>query len=155
MVYCLVEVNFLKKLKRLIAWLLCCGSVCMLTACAPQAQPKPTASPAPEENQGQTAPQILTASPAPTAQMETPEAKLLCLNIGKADCMLLLWQDQAYLIDGGYYQTWPALETALSQYQVTHLNGVFLTHCHKDHFGGLYALAASDVPVDAWYAPAL
>ena len=78
--------------------------------------------------------------------------RLVCLNIGKADCSLLLYQDEAYLIDAGYEQTYAALETALSQYGITHLNGVFLTHCHKDHEGGLIPLAQSDIQVDAWYA---
>ena len=80
-------------------------------------------------------------------------ARLVCLNIGKADCMLLLYQNEAYLIDTGYEQNWPALETMLRQYGVTHLNGVFLTHCHEDHEGGLFALARSDTAMDAWYAP--
>ena len=78
--------------------------------------------------------------------------RLLCLNIGKADCMLLLYQDEAYLIDTGYAQTYAALETALAQYGITHLNGVFLTHCHKDHAGGMIFLAQSDLEIDAWYA---
>ncbi len=80
-------------------------------------------------------------------------AQLVCLNIGKADCMLLMYQNEAYLIDTGYEQNWPALETMLRQYGVTRLNGVFVTHCHEDHEGGLMALAKSDTAVDAWYAP--
>ena len=80
-------------------------------------------------------------------------AQLVCLNIGKADCMLLLYQSEAYLIDTGYEQNWPALEAMLRQYGVTRLNGVFVTHCHEDHEGGLMALAKSDTAVDAWYAP--
>ena len=78
--------------------------------------------------------------------------RLLCLNIGKADCMLLMYGDSAYLIDTGYEQNWPALKTALAQYGVSRLNGVFLTHCHKDHEGGLMELSQSAVQVDAWYA---
>ena len=84
---------------------------------------------------------------------EEKELQLLCLNIGKADCMLLTYGDRHYLIDAGYAHTYPALSTALEQYGVDHLNGVFLTHCHKDHQGGLAALARSEVRVDAWYAP--
>ena len=89
------------------------------------------------------------------SQGDDGEVKLLCLNIGKADCMLLMWEDQAYLIDAGYAQTYAALETALKQNGVTYLSGVFLTHCHEDHDGGLYALAMNDVQVDAWYAPSI
>ena len=80
------------------------------------------------------------------------ELRLICLNIGKADCMLLLYQNEAYLIDTGYEQNGPALEAMLRQYGVSRLNGVFLTHCHEDHLGGLMKLAKSDITVDAWYA---
>ena len=78
--------------------------------------------------------------------------RLLCLNIGKADCMLLMYGDSAYLIDTGYEQNAPAMKTALAQYGVSRLNGVFLTHCHEDHEGGLMALSKSNIQVDAWYA---
>ena len=80
------------------------------------------------------------------------ELRLICLNIGKADCMLLLYQNEAYLIDAGYEQSWPALKAMLRQYSVDRLNGVFLTHCHEDHMGALLQLAKSGIQVDAWYA---
>ena len=95
---------------------------------------------------------VLTGCAPAASEAGNETARLLCLNIGKADCMLLLLEDAAFLIDAGYQQTYPALAAALAQYGVTRLNGVFLTHCHKDHFGGLAELAESDVTVDAWYA---
>lgn len=82
-------------------------------------------------------------------------ARLLALNAGKADCLLLLFDDQAYLIDSGYDYTYNALAELLRRESVNRLNGVFLTHCDKDHYGGLAFLAESDVAVDAWYAPAI
>ncbi|MBR6187167.1 MAG: MBL fold metallo-hydrolase [Clostridia bacterium] len=66
--------------------------------------------------------------------------------------MLLTYGDENYLIDTGYAHTYAALKTALEQFQVERLNGVFLTHCHQDHQGGLKALAESGIQVDAWYA---
>lgn len=95
----------------------------------------------------------LPGVPQADLQEDAGTLRLIALNIGKADCLLLMWEDQAYLIDAGYEQNYPAVETLLNQYGVTHLNGVFLTHCHKDHFGGLMALAQSKIAVDFWYAP--
>ena len=86
---------------------------------------------------------------------EEQGARLVCLNIGKADCLLLLWEDHAYLIDTGYEQNYPAIELMLAHYGVERLDGVFLTHCHKDHEGGLMKLAMSDISIDAWYAAAI
>ena len=95
---------------------------------------------------------LFTGCQAVISENADASVQLLCLNIGKADCMLLLYGGNAYVIDTGYEQTWPALKTALSQFGITHLNGVFLTHCHEDHQGGLMPLAKSDIAVDAWYA---
>ena len=99
---------------------------------------------------------LLLSMLAPAAaESAGDEAKLLCLNIGKADCLLLFYGETRWLIDAGYEQTWPALRTALAEYGVDHLDGVFLTHCHKDHSGGLMPLAQSDLPVSAWYASSI
>ena len=86
---------------------------------------------------------------------EAPGTRLIALNIGKADCLLLLFDDQAYLIDGGWEQTYGTLHEALQRYGITRLNGVFLTHCDRDHYGGLLRLASNDIPVDAWYAASI
>ena len=81
--------------------------------------------------------------------------RLIALNMGKADCLLLLCEGRAWLIDSGYAYTYNLLAEALRRCGVERLDGVFLTHCDKDHYGGLNALAESAVAVDAWYAPAL
>ena len=81
--------------------------------------------------------------------------RLVALNAGKADCLLLLSGDQAFLIDTGLEQTWPLLKAMLEEYHVQSLDGVFLTHCHKDHYGSIMQLAASDIPVGRWYAPSI
>lgn len=90
-----------------------------------------------------------------TATCETAPVRLYCLNIGKADCMLLQANGKTFLIDTGYAHTYPALETALRSLDIHRLDGVFLTHCHKDHDGGLEALAASSIPIGCFYAAAV
>ncbi|MBQ9944082.1 MAG: MBL fold metallo-hydrolase [Clostridia bacterium] len=83
------------------------------------------------------------------------DVKLYCLNIGKADCMILCCADKVYLIDAGYAHTYPALETALAALKIDHLNGVFLTHCHEDHMGGMMPLAESNIAIDHFYAASI
>lgn len=95
-------------------------------------------------------------TPAPTpADVSDSQTHLAVLNVGKADCLLLFVQDKTYLIDAGWERTYGTLQEALKQYGVKKLDGVFLTHCHKDHEGGLMRLAKSDMPVDKWYASSI
>ena len=82
------------------------------------------------------------------------ETALVSLNVGKADCHLLLSGEAAYLIDAGRAEDWGRLSRALRCLGVAQLDGVILTHTDQDHAGGLAALAASDVPVGAWYSSA-
>ena len=89
------------------------------------------------------------------ANADVSDVKLYCLNIGKADCLILCCAGRNYLIDAGYEHTYPALETALSSLNIHHLDGVFLTHCHEDHQGGLMQLAKSDVAIDHFYAASI
>ena len=96
-----------------------------------------------------------TPKAAQTPDVSQSQTHLAVLNVGKADCMLLFVQDKTYLIDAGWERTYGTLQEALRQYSVQKLDGVFLMHCHKDHEGGLMRLAKSDMPVDAWYAPAI
>lgn len=89
------------------------------------------------------------------AQGDTSSTRLTALNIGKADCLLLQTQGKSYLIDTGWERTSAAMLELLERNGVTHLDSVFLTHCDRDHYGGLSALAQSDITVGAWYAAAI
>lgn len=80
------------------------------------------------------------------------EISALFINVGKADAILLMLDDQRFLVDTGTKKTFDALEQALDIYGVTHLDGVIITHMDKDHVGGLKKLLKSDVQVDRIYA---
>lgn len=90
-------------------------------------------------------------------QVEETEAEesalsLYAINVGKADSLLLRSGSTAYLIDTGTEDSYPALEKALQAEGITHLDGVILTHTHKDHTGGLEYLLDSDIEIDQVYA---
>ncbi|MBQ8081555.1 MAG: MBL fold metallo-hydrolase [Clostridia bacterium] len=99
---------------------------------------------------------LLFLPPALTAGAEgsADPVSMLCLNVGKGDAILLTIGDLHYLVDTGYKRTADKLMEMLSRENVTHLNGVFLTHNHKDHYGGLDRLAKSKITIDAFYTPA-
>ena len=87
------------------------------------------------------------ASPGP---MNEGDVRILFINVGKADAALLSAGECNYLIDTGTKDSAADLLAALDTMGVTALDGVFLTHTHSDHIGGMEALAES-IPVAALY----
>lgn len=75
---------------------------------------------------------------------------ILFINAGKADAALLMAGDSRYLIDTGTKDSAEALLRALDAMGVEALDGVFLTHTHSDHTGGMEALAEA-IPVTRLY----
>ena len=80
------------------------------------------------------------------------EIRALFVNVGKADAALFFLGEERYLVDAGTKGSFDALERALSLYGVTKLDGVIVTHLHKDHVGGLRKLLKSDISVERLYA---
>ncbi len=89
---------------------------------------------------------------APTAA-NTPESELrvLFLNVGRADATLVLAAGKAWLIDTGEKSSVPQLLRGLHVYGVEALDGVFLTHTHGDHIGGMGTLA-QNFPIGTLYS---
>ncbi|MDD3335548.1 MAG: MBL fold metallo-hydrolase [Eubacteriales bacterium] len=79
----------------------------------------------------------------------------LFINVGKADAILLMVDEQRYLVDTGAKQSYDQLEQVLAIYQVSRLDGVIITHTDQDHVGGLKKLLKSDIEVARIYAGAL
>ena len=95
---------------------------------------------------------ILPSGVTATEGEDASELSLYAINVGKADALLLRSGKTAYLIDTGTEDSYPKLEKALQAEGITHLDGVILTHTHKDHTGGLEYLMDSGIEIDQVYA---
>lgn len=103
---------------------------------------------------------IDTPSPKPTgtqgAQSEKPagdadNVSVMFINVGYGDAALVEIGTHRYLIDSGEATAAPMLLRALSLRGVQKLDGVFLTHTHSDHIGGMETLVCK-YPVDTLYS---
>ena len=69
------------------------------------------------------------------------EVSVLFMNVGRADAVLVQVDGLFYLIDTGEEDSVPALYRGLEVLGMDRMEAVFLTHTHKDHIGGMEALA--------------
>lgn len=122
--------------RRLLSVCLILATLLMLTGCAQKADPTQTAA-----SHGATGSSI--------------DVWLYAVSAGKADALLLRAGDYVCLIDAGYGRSMGKIRAAMARMGVEKLDAVFVTHTDDDHVEGLEWLAASDIPVGAWYASAM
>jgi len=98
----------------------------------------------------------VTISHAEAVEMNNAaKVKLYAVSAGKADALLLTVGESSCLIDAGYGRSMGKIRAAMALLGVDRLDAVFVTHTDDDHVEGLEWLAASDIPVGAWYASAM
>ena len=85
---------------------------------------------------------------------ESSVLSLYAINVRKADALLLRCGESAYLIDTGTEDSVRFLLQVLQEEGVTRLDGIILTHTHKDHAGGLQWILESGLEVGHVYASA-
>lgn len=79
---------------------------------------------------------------------------VLFINVGDADAALVLAGDKAFLVDTGRKKTAHRVLDALNMMGIRELEGVFITHSHSDHVGGLKEIA-QNVPIGTVYCAAI
>ena len=88
---------------------------------------------------------------APIEIPEGSEFQVHYIDVGQADSILILCDDDAMLIDGGNDADGDTVIAYLTSVGVTELDLVVASHCHEDHLGGLdYVLNAFPVE-EVWY----
>lgn len=98
---------------------------------------------------------VVTAFAANEGLMKREPLVSVCfINVGKADAALLMVDGQAWMVDVGHKNSAPQLIAALRALSVDRLDGVFLTHGHGDHVGGIDAVALA-VPIGALFGAGL
>lgn len=68
---------------------------------------------------------------------KTHDVSVIFINAGRADSILVQADGNSYLIDTGLSSSVTMIQNVLLKYNIDRLNGVFITHRHKDHLGGL------------------
>lgn len=95
---------------------------------------------------------LLAVMPNVFAEEAYDRMEMLVINVRKADCILLSYGDELYMIDTGSAESWGQVSRVLKTYGISHLSGVILTHTDADHAGGLAALSSSGIAIDRFYA---
>lgn len=83
----------------------------------------------------------------PEIQVELPEVvvesvknpllEVHFLDVGQADCALLISGEETMLIDGGNANDSSLVYSYLNDFGIEHLDYIIGTHAHEDHMGGL------------------
>ena len=75
------------------------------------------------------------------------------IDVGQADCSLIISDDETLLIDGGNVADGKAVTSYLHSEGITELDYVICTHAHEDHVGGLGEVLDSFTVTEAVFAP--
>lgn len=58
------------------------------------------------------------------------------LNVGEADCAIVLLNDYCIMVDAGLSNSYPLIKTELDALGISQIDALIITHLDKDHYGG-------------------
>ena len=73
-------------------------------------------------------------------QFTTGNLKVIMIDVENGDCFLALQNNQAFLVDTGFFTTYHNVNSVLKEYNVKKIDYLVLTHPHRDHAGGIFGL---------------
>ncbi|MCI8417856.1 MAG: MBL fold metallo-hydrolase [Lachnospiraceae bacterium] len=98
---------------------------------------------------------LLTGCGHRAGQPESQEVALTFIHVGKGDALLLsVPGDGYYLVDTGKEKDFEEIQEVLDWKGVEELKGIFISHGHKDHAGGLKRIV-EEYPVGCVYMSGL
>lgn len=59
------------------------------------------------------------------------------LNVGEADCSIILMRDYCVMIDAGLSNSYPIIKTELEALGISQIDALVITHLDKDHYGSV------------------
>lgn len=74
------------------------------------------------------------------------------LDVGKADCAVLLYMDHTGIIDAGTEEAYPVIDSFLKDHHVEKIDYMILTHYDRDHIGSAVSLI-DDYDIGKIYIP--
>lgn len=77
---------------------------------------------------------------ATNPQFTDGNLEIVMIDVGNADCFLLLQKDKAMLVDTGYFTTYFDVKKVLEEKNVQKIDYAIITHSHRDHAGGIFGL---------------
>lgn len=94
----------------------------------------------------------LNGGTAEPPQQEGSYLEVHYIDVGQADCSLIICDGQALLIDAGNFDAEKIIVPYLIEQGVEHLNAVIVTHPHADHYGGMRKVLR-EIKTDSFYSP--
>lgn len=88
----------------------------------------------------------------PTETETTGELQVYFIDVGQADCALIVQGETTMLVDGGNVADGPDVIRFIKKKNIKTLDVVVATHAHEDHIGGLAAII-DNFTVNKIYCP--